>query len=483
MRDPAAGRPGRPSAGAALTWLLAACTTGPAEPHERTKMSRRSRKKLPTEPVELAVADLSHDGRGVAALQDKKVFVRGALPGERVQARLTARKRRFDEADTVAVLHASPDRVAPRCPHFGTCGGCSLQHLDTARQIEAKQNTLVQNLARIGKVEPARWFPPLTGSPWGYRRKARLSVRYVAAKERVLVGFRENYARFVADISECHVLDPRIARRLTELQDLLQSMRARQTIPQIEVACGDAQCALVFRHLDPLDAEDLERLRCFARASGIAVLLQPAGPASIHPLEPAEIELSFSLPAFGLELSFGPSDFVQVNAEMNRKMIARALELLEPGPQDRVLDLFCGLGNFTLPIATRAGQVVGVEGDAELVGRARANAARNGLGNVEFHTADLAAEAAVLAGAPWLQAPYDLALVDPPRSGAEAILPALAECGAGRLVYVSCHPASLARDAGLLVHRYGFRLTGAGVMDMFPHTGHVESIALFERAG
>jgi len=483
MRDRAAGRAGRPATGNAPTWLPAACATGLAEPHQGTKMSRRSRKKLPAEPVELAVTDLSHDGRGVAAREDKKVFVRGALPGERVQARLTASKRRFDEAETVTVLEPSPDRVTPRCPHFGTCGGCSLQHLGTAHQIEAKQNTLVQYLARIGKVEPERWFPPLTGSPWGYRRKARLSVRYVAAKERVLVGFRETYARFVADIGECHVLDQRIAEQLPALQDLVQSMPVRQSIPQIEVACGDAQCALVFRHLEPLGAEDLERLRGFARASGIAVLLQPAGPSSIHPLEPADVALNFALPGFGLELAFGPSDFIQVNAEMNRKMIVRVLELLDPGPRDRVLDLFCGLGNFTLPIATRAGRVVGVEGDDELVARAWKNADRNGLGNVEFHTADLAAELAVLAGAPWLQTPYELALVDPPRSGAEAVLPALADCGARRLVYVSCHPASLARDAGLLVNRHGFRLTGAGVMDMFPHTGHVESIALFERAG
>ena len=445
-------------------------------------MSRRSRKQLPAEPVELAVADLSHDGRGVATRDDKKVFVRGALPGERVRVRLTASKRRYDEGETVEVLQASPDRVAPRCPHFGTCGGCSLQHLDTARQIEAKQNTLAQNLTRIGKVEPERYLAPLTGSPWGYRRKARLSVRYVAAKERVLVGFRENYARFVADIRECHVLDPRIAAQLPALSDLVQSMQARQTIPQIEVACGDAQCALVFRHLEPLGADDLERLRAFARASGLAVLLQPGGPASIQPLEPAAVELGFGLPEFGLELAFGPSDFVQVNGAMNRGMIAHALALLDPGPRDRVLDLFCGLGNFTLPIATRAGQVVGVEGDAALVAKARENAARNGIGNAEFHAADLAVEAAAQTGAPWLQAPYDQALVDPPRSGAEAILPVLAASGARRIVYVSCHPASLARDAGLLVHRFGFRLRGAGVMDMFPHTGHVESIALFERA-
>lgn len=449
-------------------------------------MSRRSRKKLPKEPVELVVDDLSHDGRGVATRGEKKVFVRGALPGERVLARLTGSKRRYDEAETVEVLDASADRVEPRCPHFGRCGGCSLQHLDSARQIAAKQNTLAQNLARIGKVEPEEFWAPLTASPWGYRRKARLSVRYVAAKDRVLVGFRETYARFVADIGECHVLDARVAAQLPALSALVYSMAARQSIPQIEAACGDQACALVFRHLVPLSEDDLAKLRGFARDSGIAVLLQPAGPDSIHALEPGSVELSFGLPEFGLKLAFGPADFIQVNAAMNRLMIARALELLAPGPADRVLDLFCGLGNFTLPLATRCGECVGVEGDAELVRKARDNAARNGLENVRFFAADLAVEEAgeaggSLAGAPWLQGGYDSALVDPPRSGAESILAVLAASGARRIVYVSCHPASLARDAGLLVHRFGFRLLGAGVMDMFPHTSHVESIALFER--
>jgi 23S rRNA (uracil1939-C5)-methyltransferase len=444
-------------------------------------MSRRSKKKnLPREPIELRVDDLSHDGRGVASRGEKKVFVRGALPGERVMARLTGSKRRYDEGETIDVLEASPDRVQPQCPHFGRCGGCSLQHLDAGRQIEAKQNTLAQNLARIGKVTPEQFWPPLTGAAWGYRRKARLSVRYVAAKERVLVGFRETYARFVADIQECHVLDPRIGAQLAALSGLIHSMRARESIPQIEVACGDEACALVFRHLEPLEEDDLQKLRAFARASGIAVMLQPGGPASIQALEPATVELGFRLPAYGLELAFGPSDFVQVNGEMNRRMIDRALELLAPGAGERVLDLFCGLGNFTLPIATRAAECVGVEGDEELVRKARANAARNDVDNARFHVADLAAEMAA-GTTPWLQGAYDSALVDPPRSGAESVLPLLAACGARRIVYVSCHPASLARDAGLLVHRFGFRLAGAGVMDMFPHTGHVESIALFER--
>lgn len=441
-------------------------------------MSRRRRRKLPAEPVELEIIDLSHDGRGVATHGEKKIFVHGALPGERVLARVTDRKRNYDEGETVEVIEPSPDRIEPRCPHFGQCGGCSLQHLDAQKQIESKQNTLIQNLERIGKVSPETVWDPITGPQWGYRRKARLSVRYVHKKERVLVGFRERYGRFVADMQECHVLDPRIASQLGALSELIYSMDARSTIPQIEIACGDEVCALIFRHLEPLCDSDLQKLREFAIETGLAVLLQPKGPATIHCLEPAEIELEFEVAEFGTRLAFGPSDFIQVNSELNQKMIHRALELLQLEKDDRVLDLFCGLGNFTLPLAKLAGEVVGVEGDAELVRRAGENAQRNGLENVEFYVADLAEEPGV---APWLKQSYDKVLVDPPRSGAEFILPHIAATGAGRLVYVSCHPASLARDAGILVHQFGFKLVGAGVMDMFPHTGHVESIALFER--
>jgi len=441
-------------------------------------MSRRRSRKPPAQLLELSVDDLSHDGRGVATYADKRLFVRGALPGERVVARLTASKRRYDEAEVTEVIEASPDRVTPRCPHFGVCGGCSLQHLLPARQIEYKQNTLLQNLNRIGKVEPESIWPALVGSSWGYRRRARLSVRHVPAKGRVLVGFREIYGRFVADMHECHVLDARVAGRLPQICSLIQGMEARQSIPQIEVACGDEICALVVRHLEPLVTDDLTRLRDFASSSGLAILLQPAGPDSIEALEPQEVELVYRLPDYGLELAFGASDFVQINAEMNQQMIARTLELLVPAADHRVLDLFCGLGNFSLPIATRAGQVVAVEGDAALIHRASENAARNGLRNTQFHVADLATEPGA---APWLHGRFDSVLIDPPRSGAETILPAVAATDTPRIVYVSCHPASLARDAGILVHRFGFRLRGAGVMDMFPHTGHVESIALFER--
>jgi 23S rRNA (uracil1939-C5)-methyltransferase len=442
-------------------------------------MSRRRRKKLPVEPIELRIDDLSHDGRGVASHGEKRVFVRQALPGEKVLVRLTNSKRRYDEGDVAELVEASPERIEPRCRHFGTCGGCSLQHLAPERQIEFKHNSLVQNLTRIGKVTPAAWWQPLTGPAWGYRRKARLSVRYVHRKERVLVGFREVYGRFVADMDECHVLDPRVAVRLPELSTLIHGMEARESIPQIEVACGDESCALVFRHLQDLCPADVEMLRQFASASGLAVLLQPAGPDSIHPLEPGFVVLSYRLPAYGLELEFGPSDFIQVNAAMNQHMVARALELLDPGPGDRVLDLFCGLGNFTLPIARSAREVIGVEGDAALLRKAARNAEHNGISNAHFHLADLAVEPGA---APWLQGGYDSVLIDPPRSGAESILPHIAASGARRVVYVSCHPASLARDAGIMVRQFGYELVGAGVMDMFPHTGHVESVALFETA-
>ena len=441
-------------------------------------MSRRRRRKLPQEPIELTIDDLSHDGRGVATWGEKKVFIHGALPGERVLARLTDRKRSYDEGETREVLESSPNRIEPRCPHFGQCGGCSLQHLDGLSQIEAKQHSLQQNLERIGKVKAETIWEALTGPSWGYRRKARLSVRYVHKKNRVLVGFRERYGRFVADMQECHILDPRIAERLPELAALIYSMDARRTIPQLEVACGDELCALVFRHLEPLSAADLDKLRDFARNSNIAVLLQAKGPDSIICLEPDSIELSFKLPEFGVEIFFKPSDFVQVNAAMNQAMISRAIGLLDPSPGDRILDLFCGLGNFTLPIAGLAAEVVGIEGDVGLVRRAESNAVRNQVDNAFFHAADLNEDASA---APWLRKPYDKVLVDPPRSGAEFILPHIAASGASRVVYISCHPASLARDAGILVQQFGFSLVGAGVMDMFPHTGHVESIALFER--
>src|SRR5574337_1408900 len=436
-------------------------------------------KKPPRDVVfEAAIDDLSHDGRGVAHVDGKTVFVSDALPGERVRAKLLRRHRNFDEAHAGEILAASPDRVTPRCPHFGTCGGCVLQHLAPVAQIAAKQNILAQNFARIGHVEPARWLAPLSAGAWGYRRRARLSVKFVPKKGKTLVGFRERDPRFVAELLNCDVLDPALGDKLDALGALLDDMQGAASIPQIEFSAGDAARVLVFRHLAPLPDADQRRLAAFGRAHGLAILLQPGGTASVHPLDGPPVALHYALPVFGLKLAFAPLDFVQVNARINQKMIEHALALLQPGPGDRVLDLFCGLGNFSLPIARRAAHVCGVEGDAGLVERARANAAANGIGNAEFHVGDLAGE---VRGSAWARADWDAMLLDPPRSGADELLKQLPGKSVRRVVYVSCHPASLARDAGTLVREHGFRLEAAGVMDMFPHTAHVESIALFER--
>ena len=408
-------------------------------------------------PFQIQILDLSHDGRGVARREDgKAVFVAGALPGETVLAEPTARSRRFDEARTLEVLTASPERVPPRCPHFGTCGGCVLQHLAEDRQIVAKERVLLENLERIGKVVPGRVLEPLTADSWGYRRKGRFSVRRVNRKDKTLVGFREQDPRFVADLGQCHTV-----------------------IPQIEFIAGDDAIALTVRHLAPLDEADRAALAAFGREHGFSIFLQPKGPDSVHPLDGQAPALSFRLPQWEVELAFEPLDFIQVNAGLNQKMIARALELLDAQAGERVLDLFCGLGNFTLPLARTVAEVVGVEGDAGLVARARANAQRNGLGNAQFFAADLTTDQR---GTPWMRAGFDKLLLDPPRSGADEVLKQLPLQGIDRIVYVSCHPGSLARDAGFLVHERGYRLVAAGVMDMFPHTAHVESIALFERA-
>jgi len=428
--------------------------------------------------VEADITDLSHDGRGVTHINGKAVFVSRALAGERVRLRFTGKHRHYDEASVEEVLSASPDRVEARCAHFGVCGGCALQHLDPAAQIAAKQRVLLENFERIGKVQPAQWLPALTDQPWGYRRKARLSVKYVEKKGRVLVGFRESNGRYVADIARCEVLHPAVGERIALIAQLLEGMDGKREIPQIEVAAGDDLVALIFRHLQPLTARDSEALLQFGKTHGLGIYLQPGGIDSVAPLWPEDARLSFRLPAYDVELEFRPLDFIQVNAGMNRRMIEHALTLLEPQPGDRVLDLFCGLGNFTLPLARRAAQVTGVEGDAGLVRRAQQNAQRNNVENATFFSADLAADQRAT---PWAKADYELLLLDPPRSGAAEILQYLPKRSARRLVYVSCHPASLARDAGTLVNQHGFKLRSAGVMDMFPHTAHVESIALFER--
>ena len=429
--------------------------------------------------VEADVIDLSHDGRGVARVNGKAVFVTGALPGERVRLRVVRKRKDFDEAEVDAVLTPSPDRVAPGCAHFGVCGGCVLQHLAPEAQIAAKQRVLLENFERIGKVAPARVLPPLTSEPWGYRRRARLSAKWVAKKDKLLVGFRETNGRYVADIARCEVLVPSIGARVAEIGAMLATLDGREQMPQLEVAVGDRDAALTLRHLQPLSDGDRAKLEAFAKSSGIAIFLQPGGVDSVVPLTPdTPAELSFALPEFDLEFKFRPLDFVQVNAAMNQRMVVHALDLLSPRAEDRVLDLFCGLGNFTLPLARRAGSVVGVEGDAGLIERARENASRNGIGNVEYFAANLFED---VRSDSWARRDYDLLLLDPPRAGAQEILQVLPRKSTRRVVYVSCHPGSLARDSAILVNQHGFKLDAAGVMDMFPHTAHVESIAIFNR--
>jgi 23S rRNA (uracil1939-C5)-methyltransferase len=428
--------------------------------------------------LEADIPGVPHDGRGVAHVAGKAVFVAGALAGERVRLRFTSKRRHYDEAIVEEVLQASPHRVAPKCAHFGVCGGCALQHLDPAEQILAKQRVLIENLERIGKVQPAEVFAPLTDSPWGYRRKGRLSVKFVEKKNRVLVGFRETNGRFVADIKHCDVLDPSVGARIAAIAEMIESLDAKRDIPQIEIAAGDDLSVLVFRHLQPLSEKDRATLIAFGEKSGLGIFLQPGGIDSVAPLWPADPRLSFRLADGALDIEFRPLDFIQVNAGMNRRMIERTLQLLDLQNTDRVLDLFCGLGNFTLPLALRAKEVIGVEGEAGLVQRAEQNARRNGVHNAHFFAADLAADQR---NAPWAKGDYEKLLLDPPRSGADAVLEYLPKRSTQRVVYVSCHPASLARDAGILVDKHGFTLKGAGVMDMFPHTAHVESIAVFDR--
>jgi 23S rRNA (uracil1939-C5)-methyltransferase len=424
------------------------------------------------------VTSLSHDGRGVAHVGGKALFIAGGLPGERVSVRNLKVRRHFDEATVDTIERPALQRVQPLCAHFGVCGGCSLQHLDPGAQIAAKHEHLLEELKRIGRAEPARTLEPLTASPWEYRRRARLGARYVAKKGRVVVGFRERAAPFVADLKRCEILAAPLAGLIEPLGEMLTTLDIRARVPQIEVAVGENATALVLRVLQAPLADDLERLRAFARRFDVQIHLQTGGLDSVASLDEAPA-LLYGLPEFGLELAFRPTDFIQVNAALNRRMIARAIELLAPQPHDEVLDLYCGLGNFTLPLARRAAHIVGIEGESGLLERARHNAQRNGIANVEFHMADLTAIDAQL---PWARRSYARVLLDPPRVGAgDEVLRLIERSGARRVVYVSCHPGSLARDSGILVRELGFRLEAAGVIDMFPHTSHVESMALFER--
>ena len=427
------------------------------------------------------IESLDHEGRGVAHLDGKAIFIEGALPGEVVDYASYRRKPSYEKAHALRVLRASSQRVSPPCPHFGTCGGCSMQHLGLAGQTAAKQRVLEDALWHIARLRPEQIFPPVTGIPWGYRLRARLSVRYVSSKGGALVGFREKHSSYVAAMDSCAVLPPGVSAVIPALKTLIEGMSQPDRMPQIEVAVGGMRTVLLLRHLEPLTAADLDRLRRFADAHGIIWYLQPGGLDSVTLFHPADAPmLSYELPDFGLELPFHPTEFTQVNDGVNRMLVRRAMALLKPQAGERIADLFCGLGNFTLPIARLGASVLGIEGSAGLVRRAQQNATHNGLAaRCEFAVADLFAATAEGFAALGV---FDKLLIDPPREGAIALVKALpAAAGPRCIVYVSCSPGTLARDAAVLVHEKGYRLCGAGIANMFPHTSHLESIALFEQ--
>lgn len=441
-------------------------------------MSGRKKQIVPQNPIPLTVTKLAHDGRGIARNNDKIVFVFGALPGETVLAKYTRCYSRYDEATTVEVITSSDQRVSPPCPHFALCGGCQLQHLAPTAQVAHKQAILQELLTHQAKVSVGSWMPPLIGDSIGYRQKARLGVRYVPKKEALLVGFREQGNNKLAVIDSCQVLDPRVGQRIRELRDLINSLKAREFIPQIEVAIDEQEVGLVFRHVQPLVEEDVNALQRFAKTYQFSLYLQPGGVDSVHKIWPplSSVDLCYTLPSQQLSYLFHPLDFTQVNQRMNQQMINQALALLNPKKSDVILDLFCGLGNFSLPLAQRAQQVIGIEGAPQMIDRAKQNAKRNQLHNVDFYTCDLSRP---LAQQEWMTS-YDKILLDPPRCGAEQVVSQIALFKAKEILYISCNPATFVRDAAILVHQQGFTLVKAGVMDMFPHTAHVETMGLFQ---
>ena len=447
----------------------------------------RRRKNLPVEPVELTVDRISHEGRGIASNNGKIAFVEGALPGERVRASYIDSRARFDEMAVLEILDPSPDRIAPPCSYFGTCGGCSLQHLAPEAQISFKQELLLDQLCHVSGIAPESFqlLENQRSDAFHYRRKARLAVRYVSKKGGALVGFREKYSSFITDMSTCQVLDRQISDLIVPMRQLINDLEAKMSIPQFEVAsglnkAGRPTVALIMRHLETLNGTDLELLREFAQQQNCDFYLQPKGIDSIHKIWPDDDNesLYYRLPEFDLEMQFHPVDFVQINEQMNRKAVNLAIELLELRPEDEVLDLFCGLGNFTLPLSRSCKHVIGVEGSDVMVKRAEENATHNAIENVSFDGADLYN---LSGNESWYKRKFDKILLDPPRSGALEVIDWLVQSGARKIVYISCNPATLARDTARLVsNRY--RLSRAGVMDMFPHTAHVESIAQFELA-
>lgn len=423
---------------------------------------------------------LSHDGRGIATCNHKTLFISGALPGETVRYQITKRHGQYDEAKITEILHPAPERAVPPCAHFSICGGCSLQHMQIETELALKQQTVLDQMKHIGKTEPKEVLPPLQANALHYRRKARLGVKFVQKKNKLLAGFREKAGRYLADIDACLILHEKVGSHLRELADCIQSLSIFDHIPQVEVAVGDETVALVFRHLKAVTEEDKNKLIIYGKENNVHIYLQPNSPEKISKLWPEEkIErLYYSIPEENLQYAFHPLDFTQINLAMNRLMIHEAMDWLDIQSDERVLDLFCGLGNFTLPIAKRAKTVTGVEGSLEMVERAKENAARNQILNTEFYAANLMDETL---STPWLQQKYDKILLDPPRAGAKEILQQKSLWQAEKIVYISCHPATLARDAYTLTHEAGFRLSKLRILNMFPFTSHVETIALFEK--
>ncbi len=484
----------------------------PADPAELPGLSTEAPRADPP-PGWLHIDALDIESQGIARRPDGKVvFIEGALPGEWVTANVHRKKNNWEAASLVAVHRESAQRVRPGCPHFGlhtgACGGCKMQHLHAAAQVAVKQRVLEDNLWHLGKVRAETILRPIEGPAWGYRYRARLSVRYVHRKGEVLIGFHERKSRYIADMRTCAVLPSHVSTMLVPLRELIGRLDARETCPQIEVACGDEVTALVLRHLNPLSEDDQARLRAFAVAHGVQWWLQPKGPDTVHLLDEGGPELAYALPEFGIVMPFKPTDFTQVNPYINRVLVTRALRLLDVQRHERVIDWFCGLGNFTLPLATRAREVCGVEGSETLVARSRQNfeknkafpSAKSTLCATKFISRNLFEMTPAMLVSDGVA---DKWLIDPPREGAFALVKALADLHQSRLgaegapplpadaqtwspprriVYVSCNPATLARDAGLLVHQAGYRCTFAGAVNMFPHTAHVESMAVFERA-
>lgn len=441
------------------------------------------KKKILPPNIVASIEKFSHDGRGIARINGKTTFIEGALPGEEVIFQYTRVKSDYDEGKVLSISVESPLRAIPKCPHFEICGGCSLQHIKDQAQIQIKQDLLLDSLQRIGHVQPKRVLAALESSSWNYRTKARLSVRYVNKKSATLIGFREKEnPRYIAEIGQCPILHSKVDNNLGDLRKLLDTLDAPESIAQIEVAAGDEQVALIFRHLSPFSTEDGEKLQAFAKMHDYILLLQPGKLDSIHCVYPPNQEpyLSYSLPSVGIKFKFHPNDFTQVNSGINRQMVTQVLSLLSLTKEDVVLDLFCGLGNFSLPLAKLCRKVIGVEGSESMVLRAQMNAKLNQIDNAYFYSANLENIEELLKLN--LREVTKL-LIDPPRSGAEVLVKNIDKLSYPKtIVYVSCNPATLSRDSDILVNQHGYQLIAAGVMDMFPHTAHVESLALFERS-